>query len=227
MPGDQPGRRLLVQRAGERVLGGHLDLPRRREHDHRRAVAQAERLEPVRQVGAAQLAGDEAREHVAGQPALGVVGHAPPQQLERHDRDRLVEREPVELGQRAAVLGRHQPRLRGRPVAGHKPRPAGPAACAARAARAPGPPARRRGRSRAGRRRGRARPAPRPAPATTASGSGSPAARRASTSPRASNTIAAPPTSEASAPATPSRPRSESTIRSSRSWAESARWSTA
>ena len=55
--------------------------------------------------------------HVAGQAALGVVGDAAAQQLERDHRDGLVERQTVELGQRPAVLGRDEPGLRRRPLA--------------------------------------------------------------------------------------------------------------
>ena len=51
--------------------------------------------------------------------------------------------------------------------------------------------------------------------------------RWASTSPRASKISAGPPINDESAAATPSSPRSDSTMRSSRSWADSARWSTA
>ena len=94
-----------------------LSAARRGEHERGGALAQAERLEPAREVGAVEVAGHHRGQHVAGQPALGVVGHAAAQQLERHDRHGLVQREAVELGQLAAVLGRQQPRLRRRPVA--------------------------------------------------------------------------------------------------------------
>ena len=76
---------------------------------------------------------------------------------------------------------------------------------------------------------------PRRAPARARSRSSAPSSattcgstpEEASSSPRPSNTSAGPPISADSAPATPSSPCSESTIRSSRSWAASARRSTA
>ena len=66
-----------------------------------------------------------------------------------------------------------------------------------------------------------------PSAASAGGASAARPSRRASSAPRASKISAGPPIIEASAPATPSRPRSDSTIRSSRSWAESARRSTA
>src|SRR4051795_10377829 len=64
-------------------------------------------------------------------------------------------------------------------------------------------------------------------PSTVAPSGGGRGERRTSSPPRASKITAGPPISEASASATPSSPRSESTMRSSRSWADSARWSPA
>ena len=63
-----------------------------------------------------ELAGDHGRDDVAGQPPLGVARDAPPQQLERDDGDGLMQHEPVELGQAAAVLDGDEPRLRRGPV---------------------------------------------------------------------------------------------------------------
>ena len=98
-------------------------------------------------------------EHVAGQPALGRVGDAAAQQLERDDGDRLVQDQAVELGEAAGVLDRDQPRLR-QPAVGARARPTGSASargassgCAGRS-RAP----RRGARARAARRRARRRP---------------------------------------------------------------------
>ena len=174
----------------------------------------------------AELAGDERGQHVAGEPALGVVGDAAAQQLERDDRDRLVQREPVELGQRAA-----------RPW----PRPATPAAASAGSPLPSGGRAhdrqreraalraRRRARSRGARRRGaRSRSSSRSASTRLVGRAAARCARRTSSSPRASKISAGPPISDGERARRRRRgPRSESTIRSSRSCAESARCSTA
>ena len=77
-----------------------LDRARRGQDEHADALAQPERLQPARELGARQLAGDHRGEHVAGQAPLGVVGDAAAQQLERDDRDGLVEHQPVELAER-------------------------------------------------------------------------------------------------------------------------------
>ena len=76
-----------------------------------------ERLEPAGELAAGQLAGDHRGEHVAGEAALRVVGDAAAQQLQRDDGDGLVEHEPVELPEAAAVLDRDEPRLRRRALA--------------------------------------------------------------------------------------------------------------
>src|SRR4051794_8454009 len=81
-PGGQAGRRLVAQCARQRVLGGGLQRPRRREHDHRGPVAQAERLQAAGQLRAVELAGDHPADDVARKPPLGVVGDAAAQQLE-------------------------------------------------------------------------------------------------------------------------------------------------
>ena len=142
----------------------------------------------------AELAGHERGQHVAGQPALGVVGHPPAQQLERDDRHGLVERQAVELRQRPARLRRDQPRLRR--AARRRPPRARPAA-PARGPRAPRP-----GRTRAARRPARARAAPRrPRPATFGS-----APEEASSSPRPSKISAGPPISADSARGDPVEP---------------------
>ena len=54
--GGQAGGRLVAQRARQRVLGRRLERARRREHEHGGAVAQAERLQAARQLGAVELA---------------------------------------------------------------------------------------------------------------------------------------------------------------------------
>ena len=177
-------------RAGRRAPGGARDRP-------------------------GEVAGHQRAHHVARQPALGVVDHAPAQQLQRDDRDRLVQRQAVELVQRPVGAGGDQPRLGQRRLAAggvraprHRKRQ--------RARREPA-----RGRTRAAHPRGRARAARRPAP-PPAPRRGAPAVlpgRRRSAPARRS----APPARSA----TPSSPRSDRTTRSSRSCADSARRSTA
>ena len=81
------------------------------QHDRRHPVRQPERPKPACQLGSRQLAADDRVEHVAGQPALGVARDTAAQQLERHDRHRLVQRQAVEVRQRPSVLDRNQPRL--------------------------------------------------------------------------------------------------------------------
>ena len=221
--GREPARRLVAHGGGQRLLDLGLDRARRLQHEHADAVAEPERLEPPRQVGAGQLAGHQRGQQVAGQPALGVVGHAAAQQLERHDRDRLVQRQAVELGR-----ARRRPWPPPARRAGGRPAPRCRwAACARRAAPARGPRARRPARSRGAPRRGCGGAARRAAPRPCRRRARWRCVRRTSSSPRASKISAGPPISEASASATPSSPRSDSTIRSSRSCAESARWSTA
>ena len=110
--GGEAAGRLVAHGDGQRLLDLGLARPRRLQHEHADVLAEAERLEPPREVGPGQLAATQRGQQVAGEPALGVVGDAAAQQLERDDRHGLVEREAVELGQRAGVLGRHEPRVR-------------------------------------------------------------------------------------------------------------------
>ena len=180
--GRQPAGRLVAQRRGQR-------RPRRRALTERGGASTSTPTRSRRPNGSSRRASSGpasspetiAGEHVAGQPALGVVGDAPAQQLERDDGDRLVEHEPVELGQR-----RRGPWPR-------RARPAAPGrrrcrrrACARPAARARGRAARPTARSRGARRRGRARAARRPSPRSTSAASGAAPSLRASASPRAS-----------------------------------------
>ena len=227
--GDQAGRGLLAQRRRERVLDrGRRSRGRRPARwTTSAATRSASPNGSSRRASSAPASSpvDDRGQHVAGQPALGVAGHAAAQQLERDDRHRLVQREPVEVGQRAGVLDGHQPGLGN----------AAPPAARRRRRRRRRPERERpvgllamRGQERAGlvaarRARGARRAAPRPSSAS----SGRRKARWASGSPRASNTSTAAPISVASVPASASSPRSESTIRSSRSWAASARRRTA
>ena len=111
--GDEAGDGLGAQRLGHGRLDGGAALLAPGGHDERRhAAAEPERLEPALELGTLELAAHDGGEHVAGQPALGRVGDATAQQLERDDRHRLVEDQAVDLGQAAGVLDRHEPRLR-------------------------------------------------------------------------------------------------------------------
>ncbi len=206
-----------------------LDRPRTErggcEHEHADAVAEPERLQPARQLVAGQLAARpsrRARRRPAAarcrRPRAGAAARARP-------RHRLVQRQPVELAQPAGVLGGHEPCLRGR---------AGVAVCRARRRaatgqrqRAAGGPLEPPGRVAAPR---AARARSRSSAATRGDRAASSARRtRAARAPRRGRRTPSPcrRSATASAAATPSSPRSESTIRSSRSWAESARCSTA
>ena len=119
------------------------------------------------ELGALELAGDGGGEHVAGEPALGVVGHAPAQQLERDDGDRLVQDEAVDLGEAAGVLGRDEPGLRAAPSSRRR-RATPTGSASARAARSGSA-----GHEAAARRRARARSRSSSPSAATVSGSSS------------------------------------------------------
>ena len=128
-------------------------------HDDRRdPVGEAERLQAPGELDAGEVAADDRGQHVPGQPALGVAGHPPAQQLQRDDRHRLVQRQAVEVRQRAAVLDRHQPRL-GDPLRGGRTR------CRGRRRRRPAAP----GHGRPARRAGAGTRAPRAAAAALTS----------------------------------------------------------
>ena len=224
----EPLRRLGAQRRRERRLGlaeRRAARARRRQHERADALGEPERLEPAR---SSEPASSPLTIAVSTSPASRrsvSSAIAPAQQLERDDRDRLVEREAVELGEAALVLDGDEPRLQRRaalalpglrrPLArtgSTSARPASSGALGAKLWRSP-----------------RARPlapARSPARASAASSSSLAEARRTSSAPRASKARTVPPISVASAPAIASRPRSASTIRSSRSCAAIARRST-
>ena len=123
---DQPAAGLLAHGARERLLGGGARAARAaRARARPRARAGRTARAGARAPAPARSPDDERGQHVAGQPALGVVDHAPAQQLERDDRHGLVQRQAVELVQRPGVAGGDQPRLGQRPVAAAGwPRPA-------------------------------------------------------------------------------------------------------
>ena len=219
----RPPRRLVAQRArrarprrrlGPRAAGCSTSTPTRSRSPNG--------SQPARELGPASSPRDHRGEHVAGEPALGVVGDAAAQQLERDDRDGLVQRQPVELGQRR----------RSSLAATSHACGAGPLAVAAPACARPA--ARARGRQLAAGREAAARAAAGALAQLGADGR-EPSSRSARVDARAREQLAARVEDQracrrsatASAAATPSSPRSESTIRSSRSCAESARWSTA
>ena len=68
-----------------------------RGHQRGDAGRQPERLQAPLQLGTPQLVANDRGEHVAGKPPLGVPRDAGPQQLERDDRDRLAQRQAVEI----------------------------------------------------------------------------------------------------------------------------------
>ena len=92
--------------AEPRPLCGSLD------HQRSDPIRQTERCEPPRKVGTAELAANNGVEHVSRQTALRVTRHPRAQELERDDRDGLMQGQTIEVRQRTAVLDRHQPRLR-------------------------------------------------------------------------------------------------------------------
>ena len=150
-------------------------------------------------------------EHVARQPPLGLTGDPPAHQLQRHDRHRLLQDQPLEVPEAARVADDHHPGLR-RPAAGRDDR----------MGRAPARP-RRGARARTGARRRRA-PAPsRRMPPIASADSWRRKPRPASRSPRPSRIATVPPTAEATVAAISSSPRSSSTSRSSRRWIASPR----
>lgn len=81
---------LAAQRLAERGLDGVRAAVGGGEDERRDAAAEPERLEAARELGAFEVAADGGGEHVAGEPALGGVGDAAPQQLEGDDGDGLV-----------------------------------------------------------------------------------------------------------------------------------------
>ncbi len=83
------------------------------EHEHRSGLTDAERPQPHGQLLVRQPSGERLREHVAGEPALGVPHRALAHQLERHDGHGLLEDQPLEVSEATGVARRHQPGLRG------------------------------------------------------------------------------------------------------------------
>ena len=86
------------------------------EDEYRRLFADAEGLEPAAQLDRVHQAAERPGEHVARQPSLGLAGDPPAHQLERDDRHRLLQDQPLEVPQAAGVADDHHPRLR-RPAA--------------------------------------------------------------------------------------------------------------
>ena len=82
------------------------------EDEHRRFVADAERLQPPAQLRGLQPPAERPGEDVAGEAALGLAGDAAAHQLERDDRDRLLQDQPLEVAEAAGVADDHDPGLR-------------------------------------------------------------------------------------------------------------------
>ena len=89
-------RRLAAQGVASAASGRRSAAPpgaRRGEHERADPLGEPEWLEAAHELGAGEIAADDRGQDVAGEPALGVLGDPPAQQLERDDRDRLVQRE--------------------------------------------------------------------------------------------------------------------------------------
>ena len=174
------------------------------EDEHRRFVADAERLQPPAQLGGLHAPAERPGEDVAGEAPLGLAGDPAPHQLQGDDGDRLLQDQPLEVAEAAGVADDHRPRP----------------GVARRRARSPGGPEPGRrprgGQERRGgrRRRGRAPLCGSPPIASAESWRRKP--RPARRSPRPSRTATVPPTAEAIVAAISSRPRSSRTSRSSR-----------
>ena len=190
------------ERAFERPGGGGRMLEG--EDEHRRFVADPERLQPPAQLGRLHAAAERPGEDVAGEPALGLAGDPAAHQLQRDDRDRLLQDQPLEVAEAARVADDHHPGLR-RPAArrDHRvgQRPAGDRGVRGHEGVAVAGVAERLLADRRRSRRPRA-------------GGGSRARRGARRGRRGSPTV--PPTAEAIVAAISSRPRSSRTSRSSR-----------
>ena len=87
-----------------------------REDEHRRLLADPERLQPPAQLGRLHPPAERPGEDVAGEPPLGLAGDPAPHQLQRHHRDRLLQDQPLEVAEPAGVADDHHPGLR-RPAA--------------------------------------------------------------------------------------------------------------
>ncbi len=201
------GERPLQRRLGRgRVVEG--------EDEHRRLVADPERLEAAAQLGGLEAAAQRPGEDVAGEAPLGLAGDAPAHQLEGDDGDRLLEDEALEVAEAAGVADDHHPGLRRAAARGDHRLGEG---AAGRPTGAPG---------RTGGRRPSGTPPPCGSPARppTRARGGNRGRRSARRGRRGSTTV--PPTAEAIVAAISSSPRSSRTSRSSRRWTAMPRWST-
>ena len=113
--GDHGGTGVGGKGAFERTDGGGGVLEG--EDEHRRFVADAERLQPPAQLGRLHAPAEGAGEDVAGEAPLGLAGDPAPHQLQRDDGDRLLQDQPLEVAEAAGVADDHHPGL-GRPAAG-------------------------------------------------------------------------------------------------------------
>ena len=87
------------------------------EDQHRRFVADPERLQPPAQLSRLHPPAEGAGEDVAGEAPLGLAGDAAAHQLEGDDGDRLLQDQPLEIAEAAGVADDHHPGL-GRAAAG-------------------------------------------------------------------------------------------------------------
>ena len=86
------------------------------EDEDGRLVPDSEGLEAASQLGGVKPAAERARQHVAGESALRFPGDAAAHQLQGDDGDRLLQDQPLEVPQPAAVADDDDPCL-GRPPA--------------------------------------------------------------------------------------------------------------
>ena len=110
MRGDDRRAGVRGQRPFERSGGGGRVVEG--EDEHRRFLADPERLQAPAQLRRLQATAEGAGEDVAGEPALGLAGDPAAHQLERDDRHRLLQDQPLEVAEAAGVADDHDPGLR-------------------------------------------------------------------------------------------------------------------
>ena len=111
MRGDDGRAGVGRQNPLESVLGGG-GVVEGEDEDGGLVFADPERLEAAAQLGRLHPPAEGAGEHVAGEAALGLAGDPAAHQLQRHDRDRLLEDQPLEVAKPAGIAHDHDPRLR-------------------------------------------------------------------------------------------------------------------
>ena len=100
-----------------RYVGRASARPRRRRRARRRARRPRSPMPKgasrSRTSSAGEPAGERRRQHVAGEPALGLAHHPLAHQLERDDDRRLLDDQPLEVAEPARASHDHQPGLGG------------------------------------------------------------------------------------------------------------------